>query len=99
MWVLYARAPAPDAPYWPGRHWLALLDAVMWPALLVLIVIRLPLDAGVVGPVALALCALIAVRRCIRALLHNERYRFTTWRLGVPLVALLALGAVLKLAT
>jgi hypothetical protein len=99
MWLLYARAPARDAPYWPGRRWLALLDAVTWPALLALILIRLPSDAGVLGPVALALCVLIAVRSCIRALWHNERYRFSTWRLGVPLVALLALGAVLRLAT
>lgn len=30
MWVLFARADPPDAPYWPGRRWLAALDAVGW---------------------------------------------------------------------
>ena len=98
MWVLYARAPAPNLPYWQGRRWLALLDAAMWPALLAFHVVNTPLNAGVVGPVVLALCALIAVRRCGRALWHNEQYRFTTWRLGVALGALLAIGILLKLA-
>ena len=27
MWLLYARPPQPDAPYWPGRRWLAVADA------------------------------------------------------------------------
>jgi hypothetical protein len=97
MWVLYARAPAPNLPYWLGRRCLALLDAAMWPALLAFHVVNTPLNAGVVGPVALAMCAFIGIRSCARALWHNEQYRFTTWRLGAPLVALLALGIVLKL--
>jgi hypothetical protein len=59
MWVLYARAPAPNLPYWHGRRWLALLDAAMWPALLAFHVVNIPLNAGVVGPVALAMCAFI----------------------------------------
>ncbi len=32
MWMLFARAPPPDAPYWPGRRWWAALDALAWPA-------------------------------------------------------------------
>ncbi len=31
MWFVFARAPLPDAPYWPGRRLLALVDAIAWP--------------------------------------------------------------------
>lgn len=41
---------------------------------------------------------MFAIRRSVRALWHNERYRFTTWRCGLPLTALVAVGAALKLA-
>jgi len=98
MWMLYVRAPTPNASVWPGRKWLAMLDALAWPGLVTFMVAKSPLDTGVVGPVVLALCGLLAVRRCVRALWRNERYRFTTWRLGVPLATLLALGALLKVA-
>jgi hypothetical protein len=97
MWVLYARAPAPNLQYWQGRRWLALLDAALWPALLAFNVVIFPLNAGVVGPVVLAMCAFVGVRGCARALWHNEQYRFTTWRLGAPSGALLALGILLNL--
>lgn len=96
MWLLYARAPVPDAPYWPGRRPLALLDAVAWPGLIALLVSGASIQTGVVGSLTLVLCILFAVRRCVRAAWRNERYRFTTWRCGLPLAALLALGAVLK---
>ena len=96
MWVLYARAPAPNLPYWRGRRSLALLDAALWPALLAFKVVTFPLNAGVVGPLVLAICAFIGVRGCARALWHNEQYRFTTWRFGAPVGALLALGILLK---
>jgi hypothetical protein len=96
MWVLYARASAPNLPYWWGRRWLALLDAALWPALLAFNVVTFPLNGGVVGPVVLAICAFIGVRGCARALSHNEQYRFTTWRFGAPVGALLALGILLK---
>jgi len=46
----------------------------------------------------MALCALSALRRRARALWHNERYRFTTWRVGVALFSMLVFGAVLQLA-
>lgn len=98
MWLLYARAPVPDAQLWPGRRLLALVDAVAWPALIAAIVGHASLPMGVIGLLALALCALFAIRRCIRALWRNERYRFTTWRVGLPAAALIAVGAALKLA-
>jgi hypothetical protein len=99
MWMLYTRAPTPNAAYWPGRKWLALIDALAWPSLVIVMVAKSALDTGVVGPVSIALCGVFAVRRCVRALWRNERYRFTTWTLGAPLAMLLAIGTVLKAAT
>ena len=58
MWLLYARAPVPDAPHWPGRRLLALLDAGAWPGLIAALVSNSPLQTGVVGSLALVLCAL-----------------------------------------
>lgn len=98
MWLLYARAPVPDAPYWPGRRLFALLDAVVWPLVIAAFIGGTSLQTGVVGSLTLALCVLFGVRRCMCALWHNERYQFTTWRCGLPLAALLAVGAALKLA-
>jgi hypothetical protein len=98
MWVLYARAPTPNSSYWPGRRLLALIDAILWPSLVAVGVGRMPMDPGLVGQVVLALCALSALRRCARALWYNERYRFTTWRIGVALFGMLVFGTVLKLA-
>lgn len=97
MWLLYARAPLPDAPYWPGRRPLALLDALGWPGLIAAMVSSLSMQTGIVGSLTLALCVLFGVRRCVRALWHNERYQFTTWRCGLTLAVLLAVGAALKL--
>ena len=97
MWLLYARAPIPDAPYWPGRRFLAMLDAVVWPALIATLVSSSSMQSGVVGSLTLALCALFGMRRCVRALWRNERYQFTSWRFGPLLAALLAVSAALKL--
>jgi hypothetical protein len=99
MWVLYARAPTPNASYWPGRRLLALIDAILWPSLVAVGVGRMPMDPGLIGQVVLALCALSALRRCARALWYNERYRFTTWRVGVALFGMMVFGTVRKLAT
>ncbi len=96
MWVLYARAPPADASYWPGRRWLAFLDALTWPALFAIAVASLPTSGGVILPTLLAACALVSVRRCVVALCRNERYQFVTWRLGALLTVLLAFGLVLK---
>ena len=98
MWLLFARAPAPDRPYWPGRRWLAALDAVAWPGLWMLVVSRAPASGGVVAGVVTALAALSAVRRTRTAIWMNHRYRFTTWRWGRVLIWLWLFGLVLKLA-
>lgn len=98
MWVIFARAPPPDAVVWPGRRALALVDAVAWPVAWAALVLGLPVSSGLAGLVALALCALSAFTRAHRAIAHNHRYHFTTWRWGRRLVVVLAIGYALKLA-
>lgn len=97
MWMLFARAPPPDAPYWPGRRWLAAVDAVAWPGLASLALLHLPASGGIVAPLAIALAALSALRRLHAALMANHRYHFTTWRCGRMFAWLLAVGTLLKL--
>jgi len=99
MWLLVSRAPPPDAPNWPGRRWLAALDAVGWPMAWVLSVAYVPMPAGLMGPTVVAFAALTALGRCRRALWVNHRYRFTTWRWGRGVALLMLVGAALKLAS
>lgn len=98
MWVIFARAPLPDVTVWPGRRVLALIDAVVWPAVLAALVLSLPVSTGLAGVVALALCVVAALTRMHRAVAFNHRYHFTTWRWGGRLVFVLAVGYALKLA-
>lgn len=97
MWLLIGRAPAPDAPFWPGRRWLATIDAVAWPVALALALQAASEQLGVVGPLFVAVALLVATRRVYRAIFVNHRYRFTTWRWGRVVGALLIVGGVLKI--
>ena len=97
MWLLCARAPAPDAPYWPGRRWLAAVDAAVWPLLWVFVFSHAPKSVGIVGPFVAAVALLGALGRLHRALWENHRYRFTTWRWGRVAAALVLIGLVMKL--
>ena len=97
MWLVVAREPKPDAPYWPGRRILAAVDAAVWPLLWVLVFIHAPKPVGLVGPFVAAVALLCALGRLHRALWINHRYQFTTWRWGRIAAALLLIGAVLKL--
>ena len=99
MLLLLSRPPRPDAPYWPGRRWLAVLDALDWPMVWILAVAFAPAPAGVVGWLVVALAACSALGRCRRAMLINHRYRFTTWRWSRAIAVLLAIGLVLKLTS
>jgi hypothetical protein len=99
MWMLLARAPTPDAAYWPGRRLLALADAVLWPVALVAALCSVPVATGVVLPVATALAAINALVRAHTALAANHRYRFTTWRLARVAVVLMIIGVALKIGT
>ena len=97
MWLLYARAPTPDAPHWPGRRWLAAVDALAWPLLWVIVFSHAPKPVGLVGPVVAAIALLCAIGRLHRAVWVNQRYRFTTWRWGRVAAVGLLVGLVLKL--
>ena len=97
MWLLIAREPAPDAPYWPGRRGLAAVDAAAWPLVWVLLFSYAPMPVGLVGPFVAAIALLCALGRLHQALWMNHRYRFTTWRWGRFVAALLLIGAIMKL--
>lgn len=92
MWLVFARAPLPDAPYWPGRRLLALVDAVAWPVAWMALAMHLPQPVGIVTPVAIAIGALSALGRLRRAAWQNHRYYFTTWRWGRVAAGLLVVG-------
>lgn len=97
MWILFARAPLPDAPYRPGRRLLAGIDALAWPLAWGGLATQLPL-AGVVGALVVALAVLSAIGRVRRALWLNHRYFFTTLRWARWLLGLLTIGVILKIA-
>jgi hypothetical protein len=99
MWMIVAREPLPDQPYWKGRVWLAVLDAVAWPVLWVLLVVRAAMPTGLVGPVVIALAVLFGLNRIHRAVWLNHRYRFTTWRWGKVVTGLMLIGLMMKLAS
>jgi hypothetical protein len=99
MWMIFARAPRPDAGHWPGRRVLAMIDAVAWPAALAVGLMQLPVRTGAIGQVLLAACLLAAVRRSWRAVFANGHYRFTSAGIAALLALLLAFGALLKIAT
>lgn len=96
MWLLVAREAPPDAPYWPGRHLLAAVDAVVWPLMWVMVFSHASAPTGVVGPFVSALALLAGLGRLHRALWVNHRYRFTTWRWGRVVAGLLLIGFVMK---
>jgi hypothetical protein len=97
MWVLFARALPPDAPYWPGRRWLAAVDAVAWPGAAWYWLSQFAAWGGLALALAMALLLMSAGLRLFTALLANHRYHFTAWRWGCVLAWLLSVGALLKL--
>jgi hypothetical protein len=98
MWLILARPPHPDAPLWPGRRWLAVADAIAWPAAWIAAAAHAPFSLGVVGPLLVAFAAWQVVKRLHRAIAMNHRYRFTTWRWGKAVAASLFVGLMLKLS-
>lgn len=96
MWIVFARAPAPDAAYWPGRRALAALDAVAWPVIALVLLSRVPGQAGLLIPVACVICGFNALFRLRTALWENHRYRFATWRAARVVLVLLLIAVALK---
>jgi hypothetical protein len=99
MLIVIPRAARPDAAYWPGRRALASVDAVIWPLVWIATVTSAQVDTGIVGRAVVAFALLFAVRRVHRAVWRNERYRFTTWRWGGPIVVLSFMAAAMKAFT
>ena len=77
---------------------LAVVDAIAWPALWVYLTMRVPFDTGLLGTAVVALAGVLAVLRASKALLRNERYRFTVVRWGRVALGLVLIGFVLKIA-
>ena len=98
MLVVWAREPRTPAEVWAGRRWLAGIDALLWPGLWIVGVWFAPFQTGVAGPLLVACAVWCAVQRLREAVFENERFRFTTWRWGRPVVGLMLIGALLKLA-
>ena len=96
MWLLLARAPAPDAADWPGRRLLGIADAIVWPAAFVTALWFAPLPTGIILPVAGAFAAFNAITRAHTALVANHRYRFTSWRFARFAILLTIVGLALK---
>jgi hypothetical protein len=97
MWLLVAREPRANAPYWTGRRWLAAVDAVVWPLFWVILASQIDAAVGIVGPMVVAVALLISAERLHRAVWVNHRYWFTTWRWARIVGALMVIGVVLKL--
>jgi hypothetical protein len=96
MWIIVNRPAPADAAYWPGRRWLAALDALLWPAGWAVSVWCAPVHTALVGQLVVACAVISGLRRLHRALWLNHRYRFTTWRWGRVVMALLLVGLLLK---
>jgi hypothetical protein len=97
MWIVFARAPAPDAAYWPGRRWLGAIDAIAWPLAAMALLAQVSGGSGILMPTGVAVLALVGLSRVHTAFCLNHRYRFTTWRWGRIAQLLLVVGALIKL--
>lgn len=96
--VVFVRGEAPLVTVWPGRRWLAALDALLWPAVPLVLLLHIGGRPGIVGAVGLVMLGGWALRRLHRALARNERYQFTSWVWGRWLVLVLGLGLALRWA-
>ena len=57
---------------------LAALDAIAWPTLWIAGAIVVPFRTGIAGALLIALALSFAMGRLRKAIVENERYRFTT---------------------
>lgn len=96
MWMVFARAPPPDAPYWPGRRWLAAVDAVAWRGAAWGALSCFVDRGGVMLAFAMALLAVSVARRLFTALFNNHRYHFMTWWWVRAVLWLLVVATMLK---
>jgi hypothetical protein len=98
MWFFFVRGPRPDLHVWPGRRWVSAADALAWPIAAMVAVIGLADAGGRSSSLIVATLCVLAVRRLLRAILVNQRYRMTTvWLAKIAVVPLL-FGVLTKLA-
>jgi hypothetical protein len=98
VWLLVAREPRANAPYWTGRRYLAAIDAVAWLLFWVLVLGQIDVPVGIVSPMVVAVALLGLAERIHHAVWINHRYWFTTRRWGRIAAGLMVIGMVLKLA-
>jgi hypothetical protein len=98
MGPIFVREVPADVAVWPGRRLLAAVDAIAWPGLWIYLTMHAPFDTGLLGTAVVALAGVLAVLRASKALLRNERYRFTVVRWGRVALGLVLIGFVLKIA-
>ena len=98
MLILIPRAVRPSAAYWPGRRGLAAVDAIAWPLIWLAAITFAPFDAGIVGSFVTGISIVSALLRLHRAMWRNERYWFTTWLWGRPVVVLAVVAVAMKTA-
>lgn len=94
--VLFSRTATP-VRVWPGRRAFAALDALVWPALAGSLLAKIGTAVVLLG--GIALCAIIATARLRTAVAANERYHFTTVRIGRWFGVILAAGLAAKAVT
>ncbi|ACB33153.1 hypothetical protein Lcho_0881 [Leptothrix cholodnii SP-6] len=97
MWLLISRRVRSEMPYWPGRRLLAAIDALVWPAVWLVVLMRVEVPMGVTRSVFMAVLAMCAVSRLWRATFDNSDYTFTTWRWGKVLGGLLLVSWFIQL--
>src|SRR4051794_18196771 len=94
MLIVFPRRIVLDAAPWPGRRWLAALDAVAWPVVLAFALV-IGIGQQYANPyfVAIAAGGWVCLR-LYRAVFRAPAYRFTTWWVA-KLVACLFAAALL----
>ena len=97
MLIVLPFKPQTEAAVWPGRRFLAVVDALIWPALLAgLVIYYVPEKDIALRGVATAAFALAATSRLSRAVLRNEFYRFTSWQLAKLIFVLAWIGGCIQ---
>ena len=81
----------------PALRCLALLDAILAPALALYWIKTLPASGGLVGAVLGVFCLWVGTRRAYRALFEFEAYRWMTLRLAKLVIATWVVMAMVKL--
>jgi len=76
MWIFIAREPSPEAPYWRGRRAMALVNALLWTVIGVLLLRHAVGIATVMGGVMLWALVGLALQRMPRGwLVRPEQSR------------------------